>query len=229
MVDPHGEPFENAALWIQHGRGEYVIFRAEGKQFPSMSARLDARGEARLAGLPAGVVTLEVGGTLAEGTAKFELDLTVQPQGVQELVVEAERPARLSLMLFGAAVDSRILEVTGPELYSELREKREDVWPLDAPAFELEVRDASGAVRTDASGTRDVGGAWSLRRSTGNSTSSVNTPGPPAFELAVPRGGFDLEVRAEGHETIRLHLKPEDLVPSGESFLGWAILLRRDP
>jgi hypothetical protein len=52
--------------------------------------------------------------------------------------------------------------------------------------------------------------------------------GPPYAELTLPRIDLDVEVRAPGYETIRVHLKADELAQPGEIRTGRAFLLRRD-
>ena len=58
--------------------------------------------------------------------------------------------------------------------------------------------------------TRAATSSGSFSRPIG--TVSTTRPGPPHVGLAVPRTALDLELRAPGRETTRIHLEPEDLV-----------------
>ncbi|MEW6072226.1 MAG: carboxypeptidase-like regulatory domain-containing protein [Planctomycetota bacterium] len=225
------QPIAGATLWIRAPGKEILMFEVEGEPYRTPHATLDGQGEARLHSLPAGPVTLLFGGFLAEENPRFELDLTVPLEGVQEFVIDAERSRRLTVLLLGADPGARggpVVEIRDQEGWNALVKGRTDVGPLVAPSFALEVRDEKGEVRATASGTRDAGGGWQATWTQGNSTVRTNLLDPLAFELAVPAGPLDIDVRAEGHRPFHAHLPPEALTPTGEGTLGWALLLERE-
>jgi len=234
LVDRGGRPIGGATLWV-HGPGdERPMFASEGAPPHSglnFHAKLDTRGEARLHGLPAGLLTLVFGGRTGLERQEFLLDLTVPLDGMQELVVDADVPRRLQLFLYSAdpeTPDGPVVELIDYNCWGDLREGRDDVHPLAAPRFTLEVRDSEGAVRTTASGTRQEGDRWTITETWDETSRTVDRSGSPVLLLLVPDGALDFDVRAPGHRPFHVHLTPEELTPTRRTTLGWALLLERD-
>ena len=163
--------------------------------------------------------------------AEFDVDLTFQPEGVQQFEVDAVRTARLSLFLFGTPADSEIGPValyTGTAEWRKLTKDRDDVWPLDAPEFGIRVLDASGTAKAEASGTRQEGGDWLLEWSEGGM--GITSVRPTAVVMfPVPRADLRVEVRAPGHAPLDLRIPADEIAPPGEVAVPRAVFLRRGP
>ncbi len=229
VVDLHGDPFAGTWIWFADGEGENVWSEsADGWNWHDV---LDASGEARLWGLPASRLTLKVGSGLDGEPAEFDVDLTFQPEGVQQFEVDAVRTARLSLFLFGTPADSEIGPValyTGTAEWRKLTKDRDDVWPLDAPEFGIRVLDASGTAKAEASGTRQEGGDWLLEWSEGGM--GITSVRPTAVVMfPVPRADLRVEVRAPGHAPLDLRIPADEIAPPGEVAVPRAVFLRRGP
>ena len=234
LVDRIGQPVGGVTLRVRGPGDKHLIFETEGALHKNTFAKLDTRGEARLHGLPAGLVVLKFGNRYGMEPRTFELDLTAPLEGVQEFVVDAEVPRRLVFELFSAnpgAKGGPVMEITDDKRRIELTEGRMDVSPLAAPSFSLEVRDTEGEVCATASGTKEAEGGWTVSQSGGDRTITgrVGTvTGTPTVLLVVSAGALDIDVRAEGHRPFRVHLTPEELTPSSRTTRGWALLLERD-
>ena len=231
LVDRNHVPAADAHLWIQGPGKKRLMYKVEGQKH-SGSPRLDAYGEKRFHGLPAGPITLTFS---VPGAPRLEvdLDLTLPLEGVQEFVLDAELPRTLKLALLSAspgATGGPIVEVTSQHRWNVLASGETDVGPLSAPRFSLEVWDAAGEVCATASGTRWYAeGGWTLAWSDGDRQVERDSPGSsPYLRLVVPEGALDIDVKAPGHRPFQVLLTPEELVPTCTSTRMWGLILERE-
>ena len=230
VVDPDGGPFAGVYIWFEDESGENIYYDSVAGGW-NWTHRLDPNGEAKLSNLPAALLTFVVGGTLGAEPARFEVDLRIQPEGVQQFVVDARRPAHLDLFLMGttsAPELGQVREVDGAEDMRKLLEERKDVWMLDAPSFEIIVRDATGEVGARVTATTEDAREWMVHVAEGD-TGFTSNAYAPQVQFAVPRDAIDIEVTAEGHRPFTFRLREDEISRPGVTTIPRVLFLQKDP